>query len=187
MRVLAILVLAVAVLSSPGRAWAPPWAVPITLDAIPASNCGESWTEPAGGVGAVLELASTEAGDCSVGACAWQTIPGGIDLLGARLDVHLDWGGGLGGIFDAQIAIEDHCGVGCTRVLLYWDELLLGETLNQTTGVPELIATGWGSGDGQGNRLVIASCGAEVSGITIWLLGDAVGETSWSAIRALYD
>jgi hypothetical protein len=186
MRCLSRAALTIVLISIPALAWAPPWPIPILLDAIPVSDCGVVWEEPAVPIGAELILTATEAGDCSTGLCAWETIPGGIDLLGARLDVRLGWGGGIGGIFDVWVAIEDHCGVGCTRVLLYFDELFLGETSNQTTGAPEFIATGWGSGEASGNRLIIVSCGAKVHEITVWLLGDAVEGSAWSTIKALY-
>ena len=135
-RVAAIL-LPMGVLLLPTAAWAPPWAVTYTLDVIPVASCEEAWTEGPGGYQAEIRLRETEAGDCVAGSCLWAPAQGGVELQTARLDLLLPYDGGLSGIFSVDVAIEDHCGVGCTRVMVFWDDIPLGEASNASTGVPD--------------------------------------------------
>ena len=148
----------------PRAAWTPPQLHCFPLDAIPVTDCNESWN---GDDSYWLHFVETTVDDCAEAMCDFSAVEEGVRLGGARLEfVTSYWCSHVaGGIDDAVVVCEDQCRAGCKRVSLYCDDVLLFTAANVSSEPREEIAVH--ETEMGGNRLVISSCGAIIEEVSI--------------------
>ncbi len=187
MRLFLSLLIAGAVLCDPSAALAPPqtWDLSYTLDDLPDVECDEVWIDASSGGDAEFTFRSMLQDDCDPNACEFSIVPGGADLHGARLEVHYPWiRDSMFFITNVEVTVFDHCGVGCTQVHLFWNDELSASAFNSESNESEIVSVS--EGYLPGNRIVVSSCGAEVLGLTVYMMNTAVQESCWGMIRTLY-
>lgn len=92
---------------------APATTMTMTLDGIGVDTCGVGWREGS----CALHVAPTVTGDYSPpGSCAFNLVPDGIELLGARLVVDV---GTLAGIETVEVDLLEEGGKEHTRIYAY--------------------------------------------------------------------
>ena len=121
--------------------------VVITLNAVPATACNETWTE----AGVELSLVATAPEDCDGGGnCFFGVGAGNVDLFPARLNLDLS---GLGGtVTSAEVDVQDFCGTGCTRAFLYQGATQVDSAANSGGGSQTLALS---AGGGAVTRLAV--------------------------------
>lgn len=98
-------------------------------------SCGQPWTES--GVGLRFEPITD---DCNPGACVFsraRNVPGNVYLAPSRLVI--DAATVAGSIVSVEADIQDFCGLGCTRLLLYDGATPVASVGNATLGTLETL------------------------------------------------
>jgi len=127
--------------------------------------------------------------DCESNLCSAEFLSDRIQLDGARLVFSFEQGEAFFCKF--EVNIEDHCGIGCTRIETY-SYLEWEPDEGWQYGEPDFIYTNSVTGTAESievfpfTHMVISSCDAALFGFHIEMDVASTDEDTWSTIKSTY-